>query len=231
MPIPTTQPNPSLSFHTGPLPADIAAMRRRYEGEGLDEATLPSNPLWLLEQWIADAAEAGCLEPNAMALSTVDRTGHPRTRFVLCKGVNDVGLRFFTNYESDKAVELGSRPYASVAFFWDKLERQMRIDGKAHALTRPENEHYFAMRPRESQLGAWASPQSQPVAGRAELEALYAEVEARFAGVDVPCPPFWGGYVLVPGRVEAWQGRPGRLHDRVVWKRAESGWNLSRLAP
>ena len=166
-----------------------------------------------------------------MALSTVTSEGRPRVRMVLCKGVSEEGVRFFTNYESAKAVELEASGFAAVAFWWDKLARQIRVEGRIERLPRAEIEAYFAVRPRESQLGAWASPQSQPVASREALDALQAAVEERFVGGPVPCPPHWGGYLIRPDRVEAWMGGLGRLHDRLVWEREGATWRLTRLAP
>lgn len=166
-----------------------------------------------------------------MALSTVTPEGRPRVRMVLCKGVSEEGIRFFTNYESAKAAELEANGFAAVAFWWDSLARQIRAEGSVERLRQAESEAYFAVRPRESQLGAWASPQSQPVASREALDALQSEAEARFAGGPVPCPPHWGGYLIRPTRVEAWMGGLGRLHDRLVWEREGTDWRLTRLAP
>ena len=185
----------------------------------------------LLRTWLDDAIAAGCLEPTGMALATVSAAGAPRVRMVLCKGVSEDGIRFFTNYESDKAAELEARGLASVAFWWDRLARQVRVEGRVERLPRAESEAYFSVRPRESQLGAWASPQSRTVASREALDALQAEADAQFAGGPVPCPPHWGGYLIRPERVEAWMGGVGRLHDRLVWERGAEGWMLRRLAP
>jgi pyridoxamine 5'-phosphate oxidase len=209
----------------------LADLRRSYETEGLREADAPEAPMVLLRQWLDEAIAAGCLEPTGMALSTVTAEGRPRVRMVLCKGVSEEGIRFFTNHESAKAVELEASGFAAVAFWWDKLARQIRVEGSIERLPRAESEAYFAVRPRESQLGAWASPQSQPVASRAALDALQAAVEERFAGGLVPCPPHWGGYLIRPDRVEAWMGGLGRLHDRLVWEREGTDWRLTRLAP
>jgi pyridoxamine 5'-phosphate oxidase len=209
----------------------LADLRRSYETEGLREADAPEAPMVLLRQWLDEAIAAGCLEPTGMALSTVTAEGRPRVRMVLCKGVSEEGVRFFTNHESAKAMELEASGFAAVAFWWDKLARQIRVEGSVERLPRAESEAYFAVRPRESQLGAWASPQSQVVASREALDALQAEVEERFAGVPVPCPPHWGGYLIRPHRVEAWMGGVGRLHDRLVWEQEGAGWRRSRLAP
>ena len=209
----------------------LADLRRSYETEGLREGAVPAEPMQLLRLWLDDAIAAGCLEPTGMALSTVTPEGRPRVRMVLCKGVSEEGIRFFTNYQSTKAAELEANGFAAVAFWWDSLARQIRAEGSVERLRQAESEAYFAVRPRESQLGAWASPQSQPVASREALDALQSEAEARFAGGPVPCPPHWGGYLIRPTRVEAWMGGLGRLHDRLVWEREGTDWRLTRLAP
>jgi pyridoxamine 5'-phosphate oxidase len=209
----------------------LADLRRSYETEGLREGAVPAEPMQLLRLWLDDAIAAGCLEPTGMALSTVTPEGRPRVRMVLCKGVSEEGIRFFTNYQSTKAAELEANGFAAVAFWWDSLARQIRAEGSVERLSQAESEAYFAVRPRESQLGAWASPQSQPVASREALDALQSEAEARFAGGPVPCPPHWGGYLIRPARVEAWMGGLGRLHDRLVWEREGTDWRLTRLAP
>jgi pyridoxamine 5'-phosphate oxidase len=209
----------------------LADLRRSYETEGLREGAVPAEPMQLLRLWLDDAIAAGCLEPTGMALSTVTPEGRPRVRMVLCKGVSEEGIRFFTNYQSTKAAELEANGFAAVAFWWDSLARQIRAEGSVERLSQAESEAYFAVRPRESQLGAWASPQSQPVASREALDALQSEAEARFAGGPVPCPPHWGGYLIRPTRVEAWMGGLGRLHDRLVWEREGTDWRLTRLAP
>jgi len=209
----------------------LADLRRSYETEGLREGAGPAEPMQLLRLWLDDAIAAGCLEPTGMALSTVTSEGRPRVRMVLCKGVSEEGIRFFTNYESAKASELEANGFAAVAFWWDSLARQIRVEGSVERLSQAESEAYFAVRPRESQLGAWASPQSQPVASREALDALQSAAEERFAGGPVPCPPHWGGYLIRPERVEAWMGGLGRLHDRLVWERQGADWRLTRLAP
>jgi pyridoxamine 5'-phosphate oxidase len=209
----------------------LADLRRSYETEGLREGAVPAEPMQLLRLWLDDAIAAGCLEPTGMALSTVTPEGRPRVRMVLCKGVSEEGIRFFTNYQSTKAAELEANGFAAVAFWWDSLARQIRAEGSVERLRQAESEAYFAVRPRESQLGAWASPQSQPVASREALDALQSAAEERFAGGPVPCPPHWGGYLIRPTRVEAWMGGLGRLHDRLVWEREGTDWRLTRLAP
>jgi pyridoxamine 5'-phosphate oxidase len=171
------------------------------------------------------------VEPNAVQLATADAEGRPSVRTVLVKSFDQRGVVFYTNYRSAKARDLAARPYASAVFVWLPLERQVRLSGPVAPLSRAETEAYFAARPRGSQLGAWASPQSEVVASRAALDAAYTEVERRFAGEDVPAPPHWGGYRLTPDAVEFWQGRPDRLHDRLRFRRAQAGWTVERLAP
>lgn len=194
---------------------------------------LDADPLAALGSWLADAREAGFFEPEAAALATATPEGSPSVRLVLVRRLDERGACFFTNYESRKAAELEANPRAALAFHWGPpLQRQVRLEGATERLTRAESEAYFATRARSSRLGAWASPQSRPLADRDELERRYTAAEARFAGVeDVPLPPFWGGYRLVPDLVELWQNRPGRLHDRARYERRDGDWARARLAP
>lgn len=212
---------------------DPAAMRRRYEGLGLDEAEAPADPLLLFATWFADAVAAGIVEPNAMVLSTVDPRGWPQARTVLLKGFDHAGLRFFTNTGSAKAAQLSTLPRAAVLFPWHPMSRQVRAVGAVEPLDRAAVEAYFATRPRESQLGAWASPQSAEVGSRAELDDLLEQVQRRFPeGSEVPAPPHWGGFRVVPLSWEFWAGRPGRMHDRLRYVRGDEGdWVRTRLAP
>ena len=210
---------------------DLASLRADYQLAGLDESDLRADPLEMFDGWFEAARSAGVLEPNAMVLSTVSPDGLPASRTVLLKGLTDGGFVFYTNYESRKAAELGANPHCSLLFGWYELQRQVRIEGSASRVPREETEAYFASRPRPSQLGAWASAQSSVVASRAELERSYAEVEARFEGTDVSAPPHWGGYRVAPERIEFWQGRGGRMHDRLVYVREGTGWTTQRLAP
>lgn len=210
---------------------DEIPARRRYLRGRLDETALPDDPFELLLASLAEAAEAGNREPNAMALATSTRSGAPSVRFVLLKDVADGTIAFFTNYQSRKALELEENPRAAAALWWPELERQVRIEGMVARTTRAETDAYFRTRPRGSQLGAWASPQSREIGGREELRSLTDAVEARFAGGELPSPEHWGGYRLVADRVEMWQGRDDRLHDRFVYTRQASGWRRTRLAP
>lgn len=211
---------------------DLARMRREYGEpasafEGSGEAT---DPMALFALWFADVQASGAVEPNAMVLSTVGPHG-PSSRTVLLKGLDPRGFTFFTNHDSRKGQELASSPRCSLLFGWYAWHRQVRVEGAAQVLSRREVETYFAQRPRGAQLGAWASRQSSVVADRAELEAAFAEAERRFEGHEIPVPPTWGGYVVVPEVIEFWEGRANRLHDRAVFTRVESGWRRERLAP
>ncbi|RMH18156.1 MAG: pyridoxamine 5'-phosphate oxidase [Gemmatimonadetes bacterium] len=198
---------------------------------GLPEAAEDRDPIELFEDWFAAARDSGLMLPEAMALSTATPDGVPSSRMVLLKGVDERGFRFFTNYESRKARELDANPHAALLSHWAVLERQVRVEGRVERLSAEESFAYFRTRPRGSRIGAWASQQSRPLASRAELEARVAEMERRFEGQDVPLPPFWGGYLLRPSRIEFWQGRANRLHDRLEFTRDGEGWSAQRLYP
>ncbi|WGL51985.1 pyridoxamine 5'-phosphate oxidase [Nocardioides sp. BP30] len=211
---------------------DLAAAREEYSRGGLSESDLAPDPVGMFERWYVEARDAGVREPNAMVVATTDPDGAPSARFVLLKGFDERGFVFYTNQASRKGQALAAEPRIALLFPWHDLERQVRVEGVAESLSRAEVEAYFAVRPRGSQLGAWASHQSRPVAGREELEQAYADVERRFAGVDrLPVPEEWGGYRVVPATVEFWQGRIGRMHDRLVYTRAGDTWATCRLAP
>jgi pyridoxamine 5'-phosphate oxidase len=211
---------------------DPAGMRRNYQRGQLDENVVSSTWLDQLLGWYADAiAEPAVLEANAMQIATVDAGGHASVRTVLLKGLDARGVVFYTNYESAKARDLEARPHAAAIFVWPALERQVRLSGPVTRVERAETETYFASRPRGSQVGAWASPQSAVVASRAVLEDATRAIEARFAGTDVPAPPNWGGYRLAPDAVEFWQGRADRMHDRIRYRRDGDTWVIERLAP
>ena len=205
-------------------------MRSAYEQAGVDVGDLGPDPVVAFGRWFADAAAAGVAEPNAMVLATADAAGAPSARTVLLKGYDGRGLRFFTNRGSAKAVELAANPRAALVFPWHAVSRQVRVVGTVVEVGRDEVEAYFASRPRDAQLGAWASEQSTVVPSRAALDAALAEVAARFPA-DVPTPPGWGGYRVVPQSWEFWAGRAGRLHDRLRYRRTEQGWTVERLAP
>lgn len=210
---------------------DVASLRAEYQLAGLDEAELAPDPFTMFSRWFDAARAAHVLEPNAMVLSTVSVDGIPSARTVLLKGLTDDGFVFFSNYDSRKGAELGANPHCSLLFGWYDLQRQVRIEGAASRIPRAETEAYFASRPRDSQIGAWASAQSSVVGSRAELEVAYAEAAERFAEVDVPAPPHWGGYLVTPETVEFWQGRLHRMHDRLRYRRDGVSWLIERLAP
>jgi pyridoxamine 5'-phosphate oxidase len=210
---------------------DLSDLRQEYAAGGLDESDLLADPMAMFERWYVEAGRAGVHEPNAMVVSTVGADFAPSSRFVLLKGFDADGFRFFTNTGSRKGTDLAGNPRISLLFPWHPLERQVRVDGTAALLPRPAVDAYFAVRPRGSQLGAWASHQSSVVAGREELAEAYDEVAARYDGADVPTPEEWGGYLVTPESVEFWQGRPGRMHDRLVYRRSSAGWTTERLAP
>ncbi len=198
----------------------------------IDQEPLPNaNPLALLTSWYEAAVESGAAMPDAVALATVAPSGQPSARMVLYKGMNDGALVFFTNYQSRKARELEVNPRAAMLFYWSKLTRQIRVEGRVEVLAAADSDAYFATRARESQLGAAASPQSRPIKTRAELDRRLAELDREYAGRAVPRPDFWGGYRLLPEMIEFWVGREHRLHDRYAYTRSESGWSFERLAP
>ncbi len=210
---------------------DVAGLRREYADHGLTEADLAADPVSMFDRWFEEARAAGLHEPNAMVVSTVSAQGWPSSRMVLLKGVGPDGFVFFTNLASRKGEELLAEPRCTLLFPWHPLERQIRIDGVAQRLGDDEVAAYFAARPRGSQLGAHASHQSRPVADRDELQAAYDAVSARYEGTDVPVPEEWGGFRVRPEAVEFWQGRPGRMHDRLVYRRDGDAWQVGRLAP
>jgi pyridoxamine 5'-phosphate oxidase len=210
----------------------IAQIRKEYMMQSLDESDLSADPVEQFARWWDNAVESSIDEMNAMTLATSDANGNPSARVVLLKGFDSKGFVFYTNYESRKGSELDQNPRACLVFYWKELERQVRIEGKVSRIDPADSDAYFHSRPEGSRLGAWASPQSKVISGRQELDLLQHRAEERFAGREIPRPSHWGGYLVSPHLVEFWQGRPSRLHDRIVYQLMEKGgWKKERLAP
>lgn len=210
---------------------DINELRKDYQLKSLEIKDLNPDPFLQFEIWFQHAQQAQVGEPNAMILATASAEKRPSCRTVLLKGIDAKGFLFFTNYNSRKGEDLASNPFACTTFFWHELERQVVIKGHVEKLTQEESHTYFASRPRGSQLGAWASPQDQVIASREVLEQAFSEYEKKFKGQDIPSPPYWGGYRLLPERFEFWQGRANRLHDRFRYQLQDGVWVIERLAP
>jgi pyridoxamine 5'-phosphate oxidase len=210
---------------------DVSRLRAEYQQAGLSRADLPPDPVDLWRGWLDDAWNAGLPEANAMVVTTIDPDGRPSVRTVLCKGSDERGFVFFTNYDSRKGRAIAAHPQVALLFPWHALSRQVIVNGTASRVPREESEAYFASRPRGAQLSAAASEQSRPVTDRASLEARVAELAARYDGNDVPCPPGWGGFVVRPETIEFWQGRNDRLHDRLRFDAGDGGWQVERLCP
>lgn len=209
---------------------DLEHMRKTYRRTELHEEQISSNPIDQLQRWLEDAAGADVPEPNAMSVSTC-ASGRPSSRMVLLRRLDAGGLVFYTSYFSRKGRELEENPYASALFYWPQLERQVRIEGYVQRVSDDESDAYFASRPRGHQIGAWASEQSEPVENRELLDQRMRDYEERFEGEDVPRPHSWGGYAIVPERIEFWQGRPNRMHDRLEFVRSHGVWSMRRLQP
>ena len=212
---------------------NLADMRRDYTRDGLSEAQAPDEPFSLFHRWFGEAVKTEQLpvEPNAMTLATVDADGRPHCRVLLLKALDERGFTFFSNYDSAKGEQLAARPFAAMTFFWPSLERQVHIEGRVERVSAEESDAYFQVRPLGSRLGAWASPQSRIIADRGELERLLAETQERFLNTAPHCPEHWGGYRLLAERIEFWQGRPSRLHDRLNYRLVDGNWQRERLAP
>ncbi|MBS1186181.1 MAG: pyridoxamine 5-phosphate oxidase [Burkholderiaceae bacterium] len=209
----------------------LADLRKNYARESLSQSAVDPDPIVQFKTWMNEALDAELPEPNAMTLATVDAEGKPSARVVLIKGVDERGFVFFTNYDSHKGHDLEDNPRAALVFYWIELERQVRIEGRVEKLPDAESDEYFASRPLESRIGAWASEQSKELPGRTTLVARAAKFAAKFA-LNPPRPPHWGGYVVIPDLVEFWQGRPSRLHDRIAYALQPDGtWKISRLFP
>lgn len=206
--------------------------RRDFKNEPLDESNMESNPFKQFEKWFEQALKAEIQEPYAFTLATADGQGFPSARVLYMRDVTPKGISFFTNYRSEKGQELSENPNCSANFFWMELDRQIRFAGRAEKLPVAESDEYFASRPRESQIGAWASDQSSPLENREELLQKLEDFKQKFEGGEVPRPDHWGGFMIIPEKVEFWQGRQSRLHDRIVYTRGDDGsWNLTRLSP
>jgi len=210
---------------------DLSDFRKEYSDRGLRRADLAADPIDQFGTWFQQAVDLGLHEPNAMTLGTADASGRASLRTVLLKGFDARGFVLFTNYTSRKAADLAVNPQASLLFPWILLERQIIIQGTVEKTSSEESLAYFHLRPRESQIGAWASDQSSVIPSRASLEEKHAELAARFAVGEVPLPPFWGGYRVIPDSIEFWQGGPARLHDRFLYTRDGTGWQIERLSP
>jgi pyridoxamine 5'-phosphate oxidase len=210
----------------------FAALRKEYSQSSLDIGTVNNDPLLQFGKWFDEAMLSNALEPSAMTLATISETGKPSARIVLLKGISNGQLYFYTNYQSQKGRELDQNPACALTFFWPELERQVRMSGMAQRATAGESDEYFQSRPRGSQIGAWASPQSVVIKDRSILEQRAKELEEKFANDKVlPRPKQWGGYAVLPFEIEFWQGRPSRLHDRILYTLIDGKWKISRLAP
>ena len=211
--------------------AHIAAIRKDYQLAALDETITGNDPLSFFSKWFAEAHAAEAAEVNAMTLATIDAQNRPHARIVLLKGLDEKGFLFFSNYNSVKGKDIAVKPYAALVFFWQELERQVRVEGFVEKISDEESDVYFHSRPEGSRLGAWSSPQSQVIPDRAFLEKKFSDYALKFSGSAIPRPSHWGGYRVVPDKIEFWQGRSNRMHDRIVFTLENKEWKRCRLAP
>lgn len=209
----------------------INTLRHDFAKQTLDNKDVNTNPVLQFEKWFKEAVDAKVNEPNAMTVATASPEGRPSARILLLRNFDENGFVFYTNYTSRKGGEILKNPYASLLFFWPELERQVRIEGKLTKQSAEESDKYFKTRPRTSKLGAWTSEQSRVVASRAALDEEYKKLSEKYPGEDVPRPIYWGGYILEPTSIEFWQGRPSRLHDRLLYTKEKDNWKIERLAP
>ncbi len=210
---------------------DLSELRHHIINTPLTRAQLEADPIQQFEHWQQQAIDTGFFQANAMTLATVDPHGHPQARIVLLKEITTNGFRFYTNYDSSKAQAIADNDCVALLFYWDKLERQVRIEGTIAKLDAQTNQAYFTTRPRDSQVSAWASPQSEVIKDQHTLLDRVTQIEQHFTDQDIPCPSFWGGYEVTPQRVEFWQGQAGRLHNRFVYIREAKTWRIDQLAP
>jgi pyridoxamine 5'-phosphate oxidase len=220
-----------MTDHDTRTPADIASLRRAYRTVPLEREHLDPDPVRQFHRWLGEAMAAGSPEANAMAIATADPAGQPSLRMVLLKHFDAAGFVFYTNLQSRKAREIDANPQAALLFYWPEVSRQVRVTGPVSRTTTAETLRYFLSRPRDSQVGAWTSPQSAVIETRSALEQKFERLKAKFAAGDVPLPDFWGGFRVAPEAVEFWQARDNRLHDRFVYRRDGDGWSIDRLAP
>lgn len=210
---------------------NLHKMRQEYMSGNLNEELMPQDPMQMFKMWFSEAIETGLTEPNAMTVATASLNGKPSARVVLLKEVNNMGFVFFTNYLSRKGREITVNPEVALVFDWHDMERQVRVEGRAEKLPVEDSDAYFNSRPEDAKIGAWASPQSKIVKNRDELEKLEDEIMEQFEDMEVHRPSHWGGYLIRPSVIEFWQGRPNRMHDRIVYYNTEEGWSMHRLAP
>jgi len=209
----------------------INTLRHDFAKQTLDKKDVNTNPVLQFEKWFKEAVEAKVNEPNAMTVATATADGKPSARILLLRNFDENGFVFYTNYTSRKGEEILKNPYASLLFFWPELERQVRVEGKLTKQSAEESDKYFQTRPRASKLGAWTSEQSRVIANRQALDDEYEKISQKYPGENVPRPIYWGGYILEPTSIEFWQGRPSRLHDRLLYTKEKGSWKIERLAP